>query len=318
MSKLNRKSHETPTKSWFTISKVSLVLLLLILTYFISPFGISYATSESMEPTINEGEGFLYQETGSVQSVENGEIVIFYSETVNQRVTHTVIGKTDTGELITKGVNNTQTDQEFGIQPVSDETIIGKAVVVDNEPITFPVPEKLFEFIISHIWLTTIFILSLMGVIGLSTSVIASQNSDKQLRDSIILEFSVLLSIFTIFTIGITSRAVSFIAFNSTETIEFTISDSPFLTYFYTSPTKGVEIVSSHRSTVTASIPQELLNQTVTIKYYVYPNILPQPLIEWLFNITPHLATLGTSIPILLVLWGMLYAVFGGKTFFRF
>lgn len=101
---------------------------------FASPVQLSYVYSDSMEPTIPEGSGYVLVPAGDVQP---GDIVTFHSERRDQFVTHRVIAETPEG-FVTKGDNNPSTDQASGLDPVARSQIRGKVLTVAGEPVTVP------------------------------------------------------------------------------------------------------------------------------------------------------------------------------------
>jgi signal peptidase len=129
----------------------------------VSPVSLSYVLTDSMEPTIDSGDGYILVETGDV---DVGDIVTYRfdgsgTEAVSEKgtspiqvktqpgqddpgigksggyITHRVVGETDGGYL-TKGDNNPSTDQAAGFPVVSDTDIVGKVVQVGDSPLTIP------------------------------------------------------------------------------------------------------------------------------------------------------------------------------------
>ncbi|ERH01104.1 MAG: signal peptidase I, archaeal type [Halonotius sp. J07HN6] len=99
-----------------------------------SPIQLSHVTSDSMEPTIGTGDGYVLVPAGDVIP---GEIVTFYSEEREGYVTHRVAGTT-TGGFITKGDANPSTDQEAGSPPVPREAITGQVLTTFGQPVLIP------------------------------------------------------------------------------------------------------------------------------------------------------------------------------------
>lgn len=99
-----------------------------------SPVHISYVESESMEPTINVGDGYILHSVGTVQ---DGDIITFWSDDRNQYVTHRIVADTNDG-YITQGDNNPSTDQAGGHPPIQDEDVLGQVVSIGSTPIVIP------------------------------------------------------------------------------------------------------------------------------------------------------------------------------------
>jgi len=99
-----------------------------------SPVHLSYATSDSMEPAIEEGDGYLLVSTGNY---DTGDVVTFYSEERGAFVTHRVVGQTD-GGLVTQGDANPSTDQAGGLAPVEGDAVLGEVPSVGGMLLVVP------------------------------------------------------------------------------------------------------------------------------------------------------------------------------------
>jgi signal peptidase len=99
-----------------------------------SPVQISYVTSDSMEPTIGTGDGYVLVPAGDIVP---GEIVTFYSAEREGYVTHRVVGTTTDGYL-TRGDANPSTDQAAGGPPVERDVVAGQVLTVGGTPVLIP------------------------------------------------------------------------------------------------------------------------------------------------------------------------------------
>ncbi len=99
-----------------------------------SPVGISYVTSDSMEPTIGTNDGYLLVPAGEVVP---GEIITFHSDERDGYVTHRVVGTTADGYL-TQGDANPSTDQAAGNPPVERDAIAGQVLTVGGRLVLIP------------------------------------------------------------------------------------------------------------------------------------------------------------------------------------
>jgi len=88
-------------------------------------------TSNSMEPTIQTG-GIVIVKYASVDEVEVGDIVMFYTPLLRGYNTHRVIEK-GPDYLLTQGDNTTAPDSDA----VIDDALVGKVVVVWNGASSF-------------------------------------------------------------------------------------------------------------------------------------------------------------------------------------
>jgi signal peptidase len=103
------------------------------------PIVLSYVTSGSMEPTIDTGDGFVTVPTAVAGPVEEGDVVVFQAERVNdgQLTTHRVVKQTEQG-FITRGDANTVTDQANDEPPVTRAQIVAKALQVNGNVVVIP------------------------------------------------------------------------------------------------------------------------------------------------------------------------------------
>lgn len=99
-----------------------------------TPLQLSYVYSDSMEPTIGQGDGYVVGPAGDISS---GDIITFDSETRGEYVTHRVVAVTDDG-YITQGDNNPSTDQAVGHPVVTDENVVGTVLTIGDRPIVIP------------------------------------------------------------------------------------------------------------------------------------------------------------------------------------
>ncbi|MFB6169431.1 MAG: signal peptidase I [Haloferacaceae archaeon] len=96
-----------------------------------APVSVHYATSDSMEPTIGEGDVFLVTEG----SVEVGDVALFHSTQREGLVAHRIVGETEAG-YVTQGDANPSTDQAGGAPPVAPGKVVGPVVTVAGGPLT--------------------------------------------------------------------------------------------------------------------------------------------------------------------------------------
>ncbi len=105
------------------------------------PVLLAYVTSDSMEPTLSPGDGYIVLPSAVTDSPEEGDVIVFNAKTLNEGngglTTHRVAEKTDRG-VVTRGDGNPFTDQEAGEPLVKSHQITGKAVLIGNQPIVIP------------------------------------------------------------------------------------------------------------------------------------------------------------------------------------
>lgn len=103
------------------------------------PMFLGYVTTDSMEPTIEEGDGFVTIPAAIAGPVEAGDVVVYDARAIHDGgfVTHRVIDSTTDG-YVTRGDANPFTDQDTGEPPVGDEQIVAKAVQIDGTVLVIP------------------------------------------------------------------------------------------------------------------------------------------------------------------------------------
>ncbi|QLC34832.1 signal peptidase I (plasmid) [Halarchaeum sp. CBA1220] len=99
-----------------------------------APVQVSYVYSDSMEPTIGVGDGYVVVPAGDVES---GDIVTFWSAARGDYTTHRVVGETSEGYL-TRGDNNPVSDQRAGYPPVARDAIVGEVLTWNGDPVLLP------------------------------------------------------------------------------------------------------------------------------------------------------------------------------------
>jgi len=98
------------------------------------PVQLSYVYSDSMEPTIGTGDGYVIVPAGDVSV---GDIVVFDSDYRGEYVTHRVVGLAD-GGYITQGDANAATDQAAGHPVVAPAQLVGQPLSLGGRPIVIP------------------------------------------------------------------------------------------------------------------------------------------------------------------------------------
>jgi len=103
------------------------------------PLLLGFVDSGSMEPTIDEGDGFVAIPAPLMGSVDEGDVVVFEAQELHdgRQTTHRVVGETDQGYL-TKGDANPFVDQDGDEPPVQQEQIVAKALQINGEVVVIP------------------------------------------------------------------------------------------------------------------------------------------------------------------------------------
>ncbi|OYR81094.1 signal peptidase I [Halorubrum ezzemoulense] len=116
------------------------VLVSLILgQVFGQPVLLAYVDSGSMEPTIDEGDGFLTVPAAVAGSPAEGDVITFRAQEIEGGglTTHRIVGETSEG-YITEGDANPFTDQDGDEPPVTEDRIVAEAVQVGGTVVTIP------------------------------------------------------------------------------------------------------------------------------------------------------------------------------------
>ncbi len=121
---------------------ILLVLLLgamVVGQFYGIPVGPSYVETDSMEPTLEPGDGFIAVPIAIAGPVQEGDVVTFDADQLHGGglTTHRVVGETDEG-YVTRGDANPFTDQEGDEPPVAEGQLKAKALQVNGEVVVIP------------------------------------------------------------------------------------------------------------------------------------------------------------------------------------
>jgi signal peptidase len=103
------------------------------------PVLLSFVTTDSMEPTLDPGDGFVAVPIQIAGPVEEGDVVVFRAKEIDGGglTTHRIVGETNRG-YITRGDANPFTDQDGDEPPVKDAQIVAKAFQIDGWVMNIP------------------------------------------------------------------------------------------------------------------------------------------------------------------------------------
>ncbi|MDQ2050207.1 S26 family signal peptidase [Natronolimnohabitans sp. A-GB9] len=121
--------------------QVAIVVVVLVLAagYLLGqPILFGYVATDSMEPTIDAGDGYVAIPAALTGTPESGDVVVFEAETLDDDLaTHRIVDEGEVG-YVTQGDANPSPDQESGEPPVRESQIVATAVQVDGEVVTIP------------------------------------------------------------------------------------------------------------------------------------------------------------------------------------
>jgi signal peptidase len=103
------------------------------------PVLIGHVDSNSMEPAIETGDGFIAVPAALAGDVGEGDVVVFESSEIQggEPTTHRIVEEREEG-YITQGDNNPFPDQGTGEPPVTDGQVKAVALSVDGSVVTIP------------------------------------------------------------------------------------------------------------------------------------------------------------------------------------
>jgi signal peptidase len=119
---------------------VGLLALVIVGGVVGQPVLLSYVVTDSMEPTLDPGDGFVAVPSVVAGEPQEGDVVIYRAqagEHAGELVTHRIVGETARG-YITRGDANPFTDQGSGEPPVSERRIVAVALQLDGNVVVLP------------------------------------------------------------------------------------------------------------------------------------------------------------------------------------
>lgn len=125
-------------------SVLMVALLLVVAVLFVGqflgqPILLSYVETDSMEPTLEPGDGFVAIPAEIAGPIEEGDVVTFEAQQLHGggMTTHRVVGATEHG-YVTRGDANPVTDQDGPEPYVTDGQIAAKALQVNGAVVVIP------------------------------------------------------------------------------------------------------------------------------------------------------------------------------------
>lgn len=130
-----RRSAETAIAALLVVLVVSMVAGQVLG----QPILLSFVTTDSMEPTIDPGDGFVAVPAFAAGEPQPGDVVVFNAKELHDGglTTHRIVERTENG-YVTKGDANPFTDQDGPEPLVTDGQIVAEALQVNGEVVTIP------------------------------------------------------------------------------------------------------------------------------------------------------------------------------------
>ena len=122
-----------------TVILSALIIFIVLSQVFAFPSPIAFVATDSMEPTLSPGDGFVGIPTPLAGELTEGDVVTYRAQTIQGGglTTHRIIDVQENG-YITKGDANPVTDQEDDEPIVTDSQIELVALQVDGQVVIIP------------------------------------------------------------------------------------------------------------------------------------------------------------------------------------
>ncbi len=289
-----------------------------------APIHLSYVYSDSMEPTISVGDGYLVV---PAETVEPGDIVTFRSSAREEFITHRVVEVVEGGYL-TRGDNNPSTDQAGGHPVVTDDAIVGRVLTVGGAPIVVPHLASVAA-VASTYWPLWI-LLVLLGGSFLDRTPRARDVA--RLRDllvplvvttvigsAVVLAFAAPTYSMSLVAVAAEDPSGRFVPVGETALRTLEVAGPPRFTYQFVEGT-GVEVVETAVvdgvNTATVAVPPQSTSggYDASVTTYHYPTVLPYDVMHALHALHPFAAGLASILTLLVPLGVANWLVVDGKT----
>ena len=303
------------------VSRLSVVAIgmlgfvMLLSSVALLPVGLSTVVSDSMAPTMEEGDAFVRVPAGSVES---GEMVVFESRDKMRRyAVHRVVEQTAEG-FITKGDNSELTDQAANEPPVTRSDIHGQVLTIAGTPVVIPGVGQAAEIVRGY---RGLLIAALGGLILLEGVAPSTDRPTRPLTAGEALNGITIVAVVAVVTVMLfsgVSTQVGFLAVGETQTGPGEVSmtgptqnpvtvdgavEQPWT--YYAVSWDGGEVVDRRwtEDTLEVSVAMPAVETTGQYVTYAtahrYPATLPPWAIDRLYAIHPLAAALGTILPLL-------------------
>lgn len=122
-----------------TVLLIALVISIVASQLFGFPPPISFVSTDSMEPQLEPGDGFIGVPKPIAGDVSEGDVITYEAQIIGGGglTTHRIVEETDQG-YITKGDNNPFTDQEGDEPPVTEAQIKLVVVQIGGQIVSIP------------------------------------------------------------------------------------------------------------------------------------------------------------------------------------
>lgn len=273
-----------------------------------SPIDISYVSSDSMEPTLQTGDGYVLVPAGQIQE---GDIVTYRSPEDGELVTHRVVD-VDSEGLTTKGDANEVTDQAAGAPPVPTSAVVGEVLTVAGTVVRIPGLGPATTWLNQH----------LLAAVGIGVAALLlgelRQSGPADRRPTrvgeLLVPLVVALGVFAIVMVFVatSTHTLTFVAVedDTDQPRQLTVGESgtrpvvlegtaPPLSHRVVSA-DGMELTDIEQQSgridlaVTVPPPQRPGEVTKRVRVYHYPATLPRPMLKGLHGVHPLMAAISS------------------------
>jgi len=296
---------------------VAVLVVAVAVSAGVLPVHLSYVTSDSMEPTLSEGDGYVLVEG----DVSRGDVVTF--STADGYVTHRVVGVGSDG-YTTRGDANPTTDQAAGVPPVTDEQVLGTALTLGGRLVVVPGLGAVAAFVDAYrpILVGGLALLLLASVVGGRTTpngAVPSRGLARIGDAAFPLLVGVTLACVAVLAVSVTTRHVTFVATAVDTGTTLTVGEpavrqvtidivrAPFTQVVVDA--QGATAVARDVSGTTATLDLRVPAQsepgpvTAAVAVYPYPAVVPRRLVVWLHGIHPWVACVGSTLFVVGPFW---------------
>ena len=302
-----------------------------------APVSLHYATSDSMEPTVGEGDVFLVTDG----QVDPGEVALFYSSEREGLVAHRVVEETDAG-YVTKGDANPSTDQAGGAPPVSPDAVVGPLVTAGGAPLTLSGLDPLVETVAANRGLVAGGLAVLF--VGLTT---AERRRERDSRADLttaaaffrpFLAMGVAVMVTTV-VVGAATAPVAVlhtddpavatdqrlaVETGSPATVTVPVETDRLPATYHVVEASGDLTVVGYEPTPTGVDTRATVEARATegattgqVQVYTYPAVVPRSVVVVLHGLHPVVGALGAAVTMLLPALALYWLVFDPRELFR-
>jgi signal peptidase len=291
------------------------------------PVQLSYVTSDSMEPTLSEGDGYVLVEG----DISRGDVITF--STADGYVTHRVVGVGVDG-YTTRGDANPTTDQAAGMPPVEDGQVLGKVLTLGGNLVVLPGLGTVATFVAAYrpfliVGLVALLLASVVAERSSHAGAVPNRGIARVGDAAFPLLIGVTLACVAVLAVSVTTRHLTFVATAAENGATLTVGEpavrqvavdivrAPFTQVVV--DTQGATAVASDVSGTSATLDLRVPAQsepgpiTTAVAVHPYPAVVPRRLVVWLHGIHPWVACVGSTLFVVGPLWLAYGLLFDGR-----